>query len=106
MPLGILSQHFCRREEYRGKALYFILQNMLINFLSVPDFVAYDHTDANMLSLRLSRSLFGSVTVAWTTRTPEEGERARRAGFDSVIFENYIPEDGRVDVSKLPTYVK
>lgn len=106
VPLGILSQHFCRREQYKGKILFFALQNMLLNFLSVPDFVAYDHTDSGMLSLRLARSLFGSVTVAWTTRTAEEGEAAVKQGFDLVIFENYIPSEGRTDGTKLPNYVK
>lgn len=106
VPLGILSQHFCRREQYKGKILFFALQNMLLNFLSVPDFVAYDHTDSDMLSLRLARALFGSVTVAWTTRSPEEGESAKKHGFDSVIFENYIPDKGRADGTKLPKYVK
>ena len=105
VPLGILSQHFCRREEYRGKALYFILQNMLINFLSAPDFVAYDHTDSDMLSLRLARSLFGTVTVAWTVRSEEEGRVAKKHKFDSIIFENYLPEDGQADVASLPKYV-
>lgn len=105
VPIGILSQHFCRRDEYRGKALYFILQNMLVNFLSVPDFVAYDHTDSDMLSLRLARSLFGTVTVAWTVRSEEEGRASKKHKFDSIIFENYIPEDGRADVASLPKYV-
>lgn len=105
VPIGILSQHFCRKEEYRGKPLYFILQNMLINFLSVPDFVAYEHTDSNMLSLRLARSLFGTVTVAWTVRSEEEGRVAKKHKFDSIIFENYIPEEGRANAEALPKYV-
>ena len=105
VPIGILSQHFCRKEEYRGKPLYFILQNMLINFLSVPDFVAYEHTDSDMLSLRLARSLFGTVTVAWTVRSEEEGRVAKKHNFDSIIFENYIPEEGIANAEALPKYV-
>ena len=105
VPIGILAQHFCRRDEYRGKALYFILQNMLLNFLYVPDFVAYDHTDSDMLSLKLARSLFGTVTVAWTVRSEEEGRVAKTHKFDSIIFENYLPDEGRADVSTLPKFV-
>ena len=105
VPIGILAQHFCRRDEYRGKALYFILQNMLLNFLYVPDFVAYDHTDSDMLSLKLARSLFGTVTVAWTVRSEEEGRAAKTHKFDSLIFENYIPSEGRADVDSLPKFV-
>ena len=105
VPLGILSRRFCDLEQHKGSPLYFALQNMLFNFLSVPDFVAYRHSDANTLSLKLARSLFGTVTVAWTTRSAEEGEAAKKNGFDCIIFENYLPEDGRADVSKLPKFV-
>ncbi|MBR2965139.1 MAG: glycerophosphodiester phosphodiesterase [Clostridia bacterium] len=105
VPIGILSQHFCRREEYRGKILYFVLQNMLLNFLSAPDFVAYDHTDANMPSLKLARAVFGTPAVAWTVRREEEEMAARAAGFGSVIFEGYLPKEGRARTCDLPRYV-
>lgn len=105
VPLGILSQHFCRKEEYRGKILYFILQNMLLNFLSVPDFVAYEHTDAAMPSLKLARKVFGTPAVAWTVRSEEDERVAISAGFDSIIFENYTPTDGRASDRSLPKYV-
>ena len=106
VPIGILSQHFCRREEYRGKILYFLLQNMLLNFLSAPDFVAYDHTDATMPSLKLARGAFGTPTVAWTVRSKEEERAAKEAGFSSVIFEAYLPDEGRAEGKSLPQYVK
>ena len=104
VPLGILSRRFCDMKEHKGSPLYFALQNMLFNFLSVPDFVAYRHSDANTLSLKLARSLFDTVTVAWTTRSAEEADAAKKNGFDCIIFENYLPEDGRADVSKLPKF--
>ena len=106
VPLGILAQHFCRREQYKGKILYFLLQNMLLNFLSVPDFVAYDHTDASMTSFKLAGGFFGTPRFAWTVRSEEEGRVAKSHGFDGVIFENYIPEYGRADGATLPKYVK
>lgn len=105
VPLGILSEHFCSNEKHKRSLLHFALQNMLLNFLSIPDFVAYKHSDADMLALKIARSLFGTVTVAWTVRSPEDGEKAKKNGFDCIIFENYIPEDGRADASKLPRFV-
>ena len=105
VPLGILSEHFCAQKEHKSSHLYFALQNMLFNFLSTPDFVAYKHSDAHMLAFKLARSLFGTVTVAWTVRSAEEERVAKKNGFDCIIFENYIPEDGRADVSKLPKFV-
>ena len=104
VPLGILSKHFCARDK--RSFLNFIIQNMLLNFLSVPDFVAYDHRDTHMTALKLARSLFGTVTVAWTTKSREDGKKATENGFDCIIFEDYVPEDGRADVSKLPVFVK
>ncbi len=106
VPLGILSQHFCRREQYKGKLLYFLLQNMLLNFLSAPDFVAYDHTDAKMTSLVLAKGLFGTPTFAWTVRSEEEADAARAAGFDGIIFEGFLPKDGKSDSLEFPKYVK
>ena len=59
-----------------------------------------------MTAFKLARSLFGTVTVAWTTKSKEDGKMATKNGFDCIIFEDYIPEDGRADVSKLPRFVK
>ena len=105
VPIGILSQHFCRHAEYKGKILYFILQNMLLNFLYAPDFVAYNHEDPSMLSLKLARSLFGTPTLAWTVRSIDEGRVAQKNKFGAVIFENYLPEEGRSYGRDLPNYV-
>ena len=106
VPLGILSEHFCSQKKNKGKPLYFALQNMLLNVLSVPDFVAYKHSDAHMLAIKLTRSLFGTVSAAWTVRSEKEEQEAKKNGFDCIIFENYIPKSGRADVSKLPVFVK
>ena len=90
VPLGILSQHFCRHDAYKGKILYFLLQNNMLNFLSSPDFVAYCHTDADMPPVKLARAVFHTPVLAWTVRSEEEGRAAKKAGFDALIFENYI----------------
>lgn len=87
---GFLSQRFLAEPEYR-KPLYFALQCLLTNRLSSPAFIAYNHEHANAFALKVIR-LFGTVTYAWTVRSPEEEKQAYRYGFDSVIFENYIPE--------------
>ena len=88
---GFLSQCFLADPVYR-KPLYFALQCLLTNRLSSPAFIAYNHEHANSFALRVIRRLFGAVTYAWTVRSPEEENQAYRYGFDSVIFENYIPE--------------
>ena len=90
IPRGILSHRYYSYEQYR-KPLYFILQSLLLNFLCRPAFIAYDHRHASAFGLRLVRTLFRTPTLAWTVRSAEEEAAARKAGFDGIIFESYIP---------------
>lgn len=87
---GILSHRYYAYEQYK-KPLYFLLQCLLLNRICRPAFVAYDHRHYRSLSLRLSR-LLGATTFAWTVRSKEEEMLAYKHGFDSIIFENYVPE--------------
>ncbi len=87
---GILSHRYYAYEPYR-KPLYFLLQCLLLNRVASPAFVAYDHRHSGALSLKLAR-LMGAVTFAWTVRSAEEEAAAYKNGFDSIIFENFIPE--------------
>ncbi len=91
IPRGILSQNYCKYETYR-KPLYFLLRCLLLNRVCKPSFIAYDHKDYKCVSLRIARALFGAATFAWTVRSKEEEAAAREHGFDSVIFESYIPD--------------
>lgn len=88
---GILSHRYYAYEPYR-KPLYFLLQCLLLNRVCRPSFIAYDHHHYRSVSLRICRRLFGCTTFAWTVRSEEEEKAARAHGFDSVIFESYIPE--------------
>lgn len=87
---GILSHNYYAYEQYR-KPLFFLLGALLFNRVCSPSFVAYDHHHARSVSLRAAREM-GAVTFAWTVRSAEEEKLAYENGFDSVIFENYIPE--------------
>ena len=88
---GILSHRFYDYEPFR-KPLYFLLQCLLFNRICKPSFIAYDHHHYKSPSLRICRRFFGCVTFAWTVRSKEEETAAKKHGFDSVIFENYLPE--------------
>lgn len=92
VPRGILSQNYVKEEQYR-KPLYFALGAMLTNCLARPSFVAFNGRDHASLSLRLVRFIFRPVTLAWTVRSKEDEAVLRKKGFDSVIFEGYIPEE-------------
>lgn len=91
VPRGFLSQNFMRQKKYR-KPLYFLLQNMLLNVVCRPDFIAYCHTDFKNAALRLVRKLFSVPVFAWTVRTEREERAAYENGFFGVIFEGYTPD--------------
>ena len=87
---GFLSAHFTKQEKNRT-FIYFLAENLLTNRLCNPSFIAYDHSHHYMPALKLAR-LLGARTIAWTVRSEEEEMAAYDHGFDSVIFENYIPK--------------
>lgn len=91
---GQLSDAFLKEGEYSGP-LYFVLQNLMVNFLGKPDFVAYDHKYPNVLARRLCRGFYDNTAAAWTIKSPAELERARR-DFDLFIFDSFVPAQSRL----------
>lgn len=85
---GQLADAFHREKEYGG-LLYFLLEQLLLNFITKPDFVAYNHKHENMLSRRLCRGLYRNTAVAWTIRSEEELSEARKH-FDIFIFDSFV----------------
>ena len=82
---GVLVTKFKRDGEDRG-ALGAVLQNLLLNFLARPDFIAARHLYGRYFPIWLCRRL-GAATVAWTIRTRQEYDTARD-DFDAYIVEN------------------
>lgn len=68
----------------------FIMAFQLSNFLSRPDFIAYDFNARKNLSNFLCRKLWGIQGVSWTLRTQEEFDTAVSEGW-LPIFENIRP---------------
>ncbi len=86
---GQLADRFSAGKGTRG-LLYRLLENLMFNWVTRPDFVAYNHQHAGMLSRRLCRRLFGNTAVAWTIQSEAELERAK-SDFDLFIFDGFIP---------------
>ena len=64
--------------------------SLAFDWLSRPDFVAYDWHGGAMPQVRLTRAM-GAVPVAWTVRS--QGELAECAEqFDRFIFESFVPQ--------------
>lgn len=87
---GQLSDAFLKEGEYRG-VLYFLLQNLVFNFLTKPDFIAYHHKYPEILSRRICRGLYHNTAAAWTIKSQKELDAARK-NFDIFIFDSFMPE--------------
>ncbi len=85
-------------EHMRG-LFYFIFENVMVNFLTKPDFIAYNHKYYKNVSRRLCRQLFGNTAVAYTIKSQEQLEQ-RKKDFDIFIFDSFVPKDGS-DATKL-----
>ena len=86
---GQLCEEFFRNPTYKGKPLYMILPYMPFNFLTRPDFVAYNHEHANNISRRTCLAL-GGLSVCYTVKSKEEYERAKGNKFELIIFDSCI----------------
>lgn len=69
----------------------FVVQNLLLNFLGRPDFIAFDYHNKNRFSFAVCRLLYHPYTVAWTVCDGEALRASRR--FDAVIFEHLTKEE-------------
>lgn len=83
---GQLSQDFSKT-DYKG-VQYWLMTHLLLNFLTRPDFIAYNHKDADKFSRRLCGEL-GALSVAWTIKNREQYEEAKPY-FDLYIFDSFI----------------
>lgn len=90
---GILAHEYMKEEKYKGKIIYRLGQNLELNFLSRPHFIAYSHSDYSVPKMRFVHRVFGTPLIGWTVKSQQEENAAREHGYDTVIFENYIPEE-------------
>ena len=58
----------------------FALRNLLMNFLTVPDFIAYRFEDRQRLALKLCRRVWGVKEASWTLRSMDDLLSAEKAG--------------------------
>ena len=84
---GQLSKEYWQYEEYKGKALYVVLGNLITNVATRPDFVSYEAVGQNNCALKLYR-LLGGETACWTLRSGEEYAQAK-GNFNMYIFDSF-----------------
>ena len=83
---GQLAMDYWKEDKYKGKALYWMLTNLMLNFLGRPDFIAYKHQDVSQISRKICKKL-GALSVAWTIRSQEDYEKVKK-DFDLFIFDS------------------
>ncbi len=88
---GQLSTNYFKDKINVNVIEKFILSNLLLNFLSKPDFIAYNHLYANHFSYLICRKLSKNITnVAWTIKSKDELKKAKKV-FSVIIFDSFTP---------------
>lgn len=90
---GILSTTYTKDEKHKGKILYYLAEKLLLNFYTRPNFISYYHEGYTVRNLGFIRRVFGTPLLTWTVKSQAEENAAYEHGFDTVIFEGYIPEN-------------
>lgn len=72
-----------------GKMLI-VMQRLLLNFLTKPDFIAANCACPGLLSVRLCRALYRTPIFAWTVRDSSFPEKAKNS-YQGFIFEGFCP---------------
>ena len=88
---GQLSMNFLK--EPSGLPCYqrFLMTNVLLNWYTRPDFLAYQFSDRDNFCLDLARRVWGVQEVSWTIRSKEDLLACEKFGSIG-IFEKFDPE--------------
>lgn len=87
---GQLTEDYFRTDSKLPTPLKWVLKHQVLNFLTMPDFVAYRYKDLHTISNTLVRKFWGVAGAAWTLKTQEELDDAVENGW-MPIFENFKP---------------
>ncbi len=87
---GQLLMNYKKDNTKINPLLGFLLQNLLTNFITKPDFIAYRVEDRNTLSLKLCRAIYGVLECSWTVKSPKD-QKAVQKDNGVIIFEGFNP---------------
>lgn len=88
---GQLTENFVAYDKTLPPAIRFLLTHNLLNFTTVPDFVAYKFADRkDTISNPLCRHAWDIQGVTWTIKTQEDYDTAVAEGW-LPIFEGFEP---------------
>lgn len=87
---GQLATNNHRHDPEFSPLLGFALRNLCLNFISRPDFIAYDVRDRGSVARRLCTGVLGAQEFSWTIREPETMWAVESEGA-APIFEHFEP---------------
>lgn len=82
---GQLYTNSCR-DTQKHSPLHIAISLMAFNFMSKPDFIAYNKADRASLPVKLATKLYPTPAFVWTPKGEDEVEEAHRLG-EIPIFE-------------------
>ena len=86
---GQLSENFFRDDSCNlNPVLRFLMSNLMGNFLTRPDFIAYKYEDRDDLAPGLCRKLWGPQIFWWVVKSQAEANPLIEQG-DMIIFEGF-----------------
>lgn len=88
---GQLSMNF-QKTEGLYQPHYYIMRLLLTDFVTKPDFVAYDCRSPKSFALWISRNISKRSAYAWTVKSQKQLESIKDR-FDYYIFEGFRPEE-------------
>ncbi len=86
---GQLSDQFFKEKEFKNIPAYFVVKNLLTNFVTKPDFIAYHYKYKDCLPLKICRKLYRIPIYGWTFRSQEAYEENQKC-FHGFIFERFM----------------
>lgn len=88
---GQLSTNYLKNDTKQNKIFSFLLQNLLFNFITKPNFISYNYKYHDNFSLVLCKKLYKITTIAYTIPSKIELDNYFKS-FDLFIFENFLPD--------------
>ena len=91
MIRGQLSMDFFIEEADKPFYQKLVMTSLMANCLARPDFIAYKHDQKEQFSYKLCRRLFRFENVAWTIKSQEQLDNAKKT-FRVMIFDSFVPK--------------
>ena len=85
---GQLACNFFKEPKELTKLQQFALTNLLCNFLTKPDFIAYKYEDRDCLAPQLCKRIWGPQLYWWVVTEQEAADALVEQG-DRIIFEGF-----------------